>query len=424
MNILIIGSGGREHTLSWKVKQSKYCEELFIVPGNAGTAQIGNNVNLDINDFEKIKNFILEKRIELVIVGPEEPLVNGIVDYFNSDYVLKRTKIFGPSKNGSQLEGSKNFSKDFMFRNKIPCANSKTFNSENINQAYKFLEKLSPPYVLKADGLAAGKGVVILNNLGEAKKELSEMLLNKKFGEASKNVLVEEFLDGIEVSVFFITDGENYILLPEAKDYKRIGEGDTGPNTGGMGAISPVGFVDDNFMKKVKSKIIDRTVKGIKSEKINYNGFVFAGLMNVEGEPYVIEYNVRMGDPETQVVIPRLENDLVEIILMSLDGNLNKVKTKFKNIYCSTVILASKGYPNVYNKGKKISNLKNTEDSIIFHAGTKIKEESTISNGGRVLACTGFGSTLSKAIENSYNTANQIIWDDKYFRKDIGKDLI
>ena len=424
MNILIIGSGGREHTLSWKVKQSKSCDNLFITPGNAGTAKIGNNVNLDPNNFEEIKVFTIENNIGLVIVGPEEPLVNGIVDYFNTDPDLKEIKIFGPSKVGAQLEGSKDFSKNFMFRNDIPCGKSKTFNTENIDDGYKFLETISAPYVLKADGLAAGKGVLILENLDEAKKELHEMLVNKKFGDASQSVLVEEFLDGIEVSVFFITDGKDYVLLPEAKDYKRIGEDDKGPNTGGMGAVSPVNFVDDKFIKKVKREIIDKTIKGLRSENIEYKGFVFAGLMNVDGDPYVIEYNVRMGDPETQVVIPRLKNDLVEIILKCLDGKLSKASTQFLDKYCTTVILASDGYPNQYEKGKKITNISDEDESIIFHAGTKLIDDNIISNGGRVLACTGFGSNLSEALNNSYKKANEIEWEDKYFRKDIGKDLM
>ena len=424
MNILIIGSGGREHTLSWKVKQSKSCDNLFITPGNAGTAKIGNNVNLDPNNFEEIKVFTIENNIGLVIVGPEEPLVNGIVDYFNTDPDLKEIKIFGPSKVGAQLEGSKDFSKNFMFRNDIPCGKSKTFNTENIDEGYKFLESISAPYVLKADGLAAGKGVLILENLDEAKKELHEMLVNKKFGDASQSVLVEEFLDGIEVSVFFITDGKDYVLLPEAKDYKRIGEDDKGPNTGGMGAVSPVNFVDDKFIKKVKREIIDKTIKGLRSENIEYKGFVFAGLMNVDGDPYVIEYNVRMGDPETQVVIPRLKNDLVDIILTCLDGKLSGASTLYLDKYCTTVILASDGYPNQYEKGKKITNISDEDESIIFHAGTKLIDDNIISNGGRVLACTGFGSNLSEAINNSYKKANEIEWEDKYFRKDIGKDLM
>ena len=424
MNILIIGSGGREHTLSWKVKQSKSCDNLFITPGNAGTAKIGNNVNLDPNNFEEIKVFTIENNIGLVIVGPEEPLVKGIVDYFNTDPDLKEIKIFGPSKVGAQLEGSKDFSKNFMFRNDIPCGKSKTFNTENIDEGYKFLESISAPYVLKADGLAAGKGVLILENLDEAKKELHEMLVNKKFGDASQSVLVEEFLDGIEVSVFFITDGKDYVLLPEAKDYKRIGEDDKGPNTGGMGAVSPVNFVDDKFIKKVKREIIDKTINGLRSENIEYKGFVFAGLMNVDGDPYVIEYNVRMGDPETQVVIPRLKNDLVDIILTCLDGKLSGTSTQFLDKYCTTVILASDGYPNQYEKGKKITNISDEDESIIFHAGTKLIDDNIISNGGRVLACTGFGSNLSEALNNSYKKANEIEWEDKYFRKDIGKDLM
>ena len=345
MNILVLGSGGREHAISWKISQSEKCSNLYIAPGNAGTGLVGNNLSVNINDFKEVKLNVIEKSIDLVIVGPEEPLVRGIVDFFKSDDELKHVKIFGPSSEGSKLEGSKDFSKEFMFRNNIPCAKSKTFNKNNLSEGISFLEKINPPYVLKADGLAAGKGVLILDDLEEAKTELSKMILDEKFGDASKNVLIEEYLDGIEVSVFAITDGHNYIILPEAKDYKRIGEGDTGLNTGGMGAVSPVDFADNEFMKKVEDSVIRRTVNGIKKEKLDYKGFIFAGLMNVNGKPYVIEYNVRMGDPETQVVIPRIKNDLLNIFIKCLDEKINEVEldiennfnSKFKNYFTDRI---------------------------------------------------------------------------------------
>ncbi|MFL3001401.1 MAG: phosphoribosylamine--glycine ligase [Cytophagales bacterium] len=424
MNIMILGSGGREHALAWKISKSKLCDNLYIAPGNGGTSLEGENISIDINNFKEIKNHVLIKNIDLVIVGPEEPLVRGIVDYFKHDNELKNIKIFGPGRNGAKLEGSKDFSKEFMFRNNIPCGKSKTFNKDNLENGYKFLEKIKPPYVLKADGLAAGKGVLILDDLEEAKKELSKMILDEKFGDASKNVLVEEYLDGIEVSVFAITDGNKYLILPEAKDYKRIGEKDTGPNTGGMGAVSPVNFADEEFMKKVEDQVIKRTVNGIQKENLDYKGFIFAGLMNVKGNPYVIEYNVRMGDPETQVVIPRIKNDLLDIINNCLENNLEKLKLDFDERYATTVILAADGYPNNYNKGDKINNLSEENNTKIFHAGTKSLDNEILSNGGRVLACTGFGKQINEALSNSYNMAKKISWKNKYFRNDIGKDLI
>ncbi len=424
MNIMILGSGGREHALAWKISKSKLCDNLYIAPGNGGTSIEGENISIDINNFEEVKNHVLLKNIDLVIVGPEEPLVRGIVDYFKHDNELKNVKIFGPGRNGAKLEGSKDFSKEFMFRNNIPCGKSKTFNKDNLENGYKFLEKIKPPYVLKADGLAAGKGVLILDDLEEAKKELSKMILDEKFGDASKNVLVEEYLDGIEVSVFAITDGNKYLILPEAKDYKRIGEKDTGPNTGGMGAVSPVNFADEEFMKKVEYQVIKRTVNGIQKENLDYKGFIFAGLMNVKGNPYVIEYNVRMGDPETQVVIPRIKNDLLDIINNCLENNLEKLKLDFDERYATTVILAADGYPNNYNKGDKIKNLSEENNTKIFHAGTKSLDNEILSNGGRVLACTGFGKQINEALSNSYNMAKKISWKNKYFRNDIGKDLI
>ena len=423
MNILILGSGGREHAISWKISQSKKCRNLYIAPGNAGTELVGNNLSVNINDFKEVKLNVIEKSIDLVIVGPEEPLVRGIVDFFKSDDELKHVKIFGPSSEGSKLEGSKDFSKEFMFRNNIPCAKSKTFNKNNLSEGISFLEKINPPYVLKADGLAAGKGVLILDDLEEAKSELSKMILDEKFGDASKNVLIEEYLDGIEVSVFAITDGHNYIILPEAKDYKRIGEGDTGLNTGGMGAVSPVGFADKEFMKKVEDSVIKRTVNGIRKEKLDYKGFIFAGLMNVNGEPYVIEYNVRMGDPETQVVIPRIKNDLLNIFIKCLDEKINEVDLDIENNFTTTVILAADGYPESYKKGDDIRNLEEFSNSKIFHAGTKKENNRILSNGGRVIACTGYGESLEDALKNSYKLADNISWDNKYFRKDIGEDL-
>ena len=423
MNILVLGSGGREHAISWKISQSEKCSNLYIAPGNAGTGLVGNNLSVNINDFKEVKLNVIEKSIDLVIVGPEEPLVRGIVDFFKSDDELKHVKIFGPSSEGSKLEGSKDFSKEFMFRNNIPCAKSKTFNKNNLSEGISFLEKINPPYVLKADGLAAGKGVLILDDLEEAKTELSKMILDEKFGDASKNVLIEEYLDGIEVSVFAITDGHNYIILPEAKDYKRIGEGDTGLNTGGMGAVSPVDFADNEFMKKVEDSVIRRTVNGIKKEKLDYKGFIFAGLMNVNGEPYVIEYNVRMGDPETQVVIPRIKNDLLNVFIKCLDEKINEVDLDIENNFTTTVILAADGYPESYKKGDDITKLEEFSNSKIFHAGTKKENNRILSNGGRVIACTGYGESLEDALKNSYKLADNISWDNKYFRKDIGEDL-
>jgi len=423
MNILVLGSGGREHAISWKISQSEKCSNLYIAPGNAGTELVGKNLSVNINDFKEVKLNVIEKSIDLVIVGPEEPLVRGIVDFFKSDDELKHVKIFGPSSEGSKLEGSKDFSKEFMFRNNIPCAKSKTFNKNNLSEGISFLEKINPPYVLKADGLAAGKGVLILDDLEEAKTELSKMILDEKFGDASKNVLIEEYLDGIEVSVFAITDGHNYIILPEAKDYKRIGEGDTGLNTGGMGAVSPVDFADKEFMKKVEDSVIRRTVNGIKKEKLDYKGFIFAGLMNVNGEPYVIEYNVRMGDPETQVVIPRIKNDLLNVFIKCLDEKINEVELDIENNFTTTVILAADGYPESYKKGDDIRNLEEFSNSKIFHAGTKKENNRVLSNGGRVIACTGYGESLEDALKNSYKLADNISWDNKYFRKDIGEDL-
>ena len=423
MNILILGSGGREHALAWKISQSPKCKKLFIVPGNGGTDKLGQNISIDINNFEEVKAVVISNKIDLVIVGPEDPLVNGIVNYFEESYELRKVKIFGPKKSGAQLEGSKSFSKSFMNRHNIPTAHSKTFNLDEVEEGIKFLKKISPPYVLKADGLAAGKGVIIVKNLKEAEDALRNMLINKQFGLASEKVLIEEFLSGIEVSSFAITDGENYQMLPEAKDYKRIGEHDTGLNTGGMGAVSPVNFYDKEFQKKVENKIIKRTIEGLKKDNIQFKGFLFVGLMNINGEPYVIEYNVRMGDPETQVVIPRIKNDLVEIFLSCIDMKLSNITMKINSQTTSTVILSAEGYPELYKKGFSISGLEEFNNSMIFHAGTINKNNKCLTNGGRVIACTGIGNNLTESLKISYKLAEKIDWKGKYYRKDIGKDL-
>ena len=424
MNILILGSGGREHTFAWKISQSHLCKKLYISPGNGGTSNYGENIYADINNFDEIKNLVINKKIDLVLVGPEDPLVNGIVDYFEQSYELKKVKIFGPNKLGAQLEGSKTFSKSFMKRHNIPSAKFKSFNSNEVDEGIKFLRNSSPPFVLKADGLAAGKGVIISKNLENAENSFKNMLINKQFGEASKKVLIEEFLSGIEISCFIITDGENYISLPEAKDYKRIGENDTGLNTGGMGAVSPVNFYDEEFEKKVENRIIKRTIEGLKKDNIPFKGFLFIGLMNVNGDPFVIEYNVRMGDPETQVVIPRIKNDFLKVLISCIDMNLKNIKINIDNKITSTVILSSKGYPEKYQKGFKISGLDEVKNSIIFHAGTIKEENDIISNGGRVIACTGIGDTISESLNISYELAKKIDWEGKYYRKDIGRDLI
>ena len=424
MNILILGSGGREHTFAWKISQSPLCKKLFIAPGNGGTSRYGKNIYVDINNFDEIKNLVIDNKIDFVLVGPEDPLVNGIVDYFEQSYELKNVKIFGPNKLGAQLEGSKSFSKSFMKRHEIPSANFKSFDVNEVDEGIKFLRNSSPPFVLKADGLAAGKGVIISKDLESAENSFQNMLINKQFGEASKKVLIEEFLSGIEISCFIITDGENYISLPEAKDYKRIGENDTGLNTGGMGAVSPVNFYDEEFEKKVENRIIKRTIEGLKKDNIPFKGFLFIGLMNVNGDPFVIEYNVRMGDPETQVVIPRIKNDFLKVLLSCIDMDLKNTKINIDRKTISTVILTSKGYPEKYKKGFKISGLKEIKNSIIFHAGTTEEEENILSNGGRVIACTGVGKNISESLQVSYELARKIDWEGKYYRKDIGKDLM
>ncbi len=424
MNILILGSGGREHTFAWKISQSHLCKKLYISPGNGGTSKYGENIYADINNFDEIKNLVIHKKIDLVLVGPEDPLVNGIVDYFEQSYELKKVKIFGPNKLGAQLEGSKTFSKSFMKRHNIPSAKFKSFNLNEVDEGIKFLRSSSPPFVLKADGLAAGKGVIISKNLENAENSFKNMLINKQFGEASEKVLIEEFLSGIEISCFIITDGENYISLPEAKDYKRIGENDTGLNTGGMGAVSPVNFYDKEFEKKVENRIIKRTIKGLKKDNIPFKGFLFIGLMNVDGDPFVVEYNVRMGDPETQVVIPRIKNDFLEVLISCIDMNLQNIKINIDNKTTSTVILSSKGYPEKYQKGFKISGLDKIKNSFIFHAGTIKEENNILTNGGRVIACTGIAETISESLNISYELAKKIDWEGKYYRKDIGRDLI
>ena len=423
MNILILGSGGREHTLAWKINQSENLTKLFIAPGNAGTGQVGSNLDIDINDFHSVKREIINLSIDLIIVGPEVPLVNGFHDFISSDNELKHVYVIGPKKHGAQLEGSKKFAKEFMFRHNIPTAKYKSFTKQTLEAGYQFLEELNPPYVLKADGLAAGKGVVILNDLSKAKTELTEMLANQKFGDASSEVVIEEFLDGIEMSCFVLTDGESYISLPSAKDYKRIGEGDTGLNTGGMGAISPVPFADDTFLEKVEDRVIIPTISGLQKDNIDYQGFIFFGLIKVNNEPFVIEYNVRLGDPETEVIIPRLKSDFLKILEAATNKRLNEIDVEFDERSATTVMLVSGGYPEDYQKGKKITGLDSINDSIIFHAGTKLEDNRIVSNGGRVISVTSYGNTFKDALKQSYKSIDSIKFDDMYFRKDIGFDL-
>lgn len=423
MKVLLLGSGGREHALAWKIAQSSILDELFIAPGNAGTKKHGKNVDLSPTDFNGIKDFVISQQIDMVIVGPEEPLVNGIYDYFQADEQLKKVGIIGPSKFGAQLEGSKDFAKAFMARHAIPTAKYGTFTSETITQGLSFLDAMKGPYVLKADGLAAGKGVLILSDLDEAKSELKSMLLDEKFGVASSKVVIEQFLDGIELSVFVLTDGESFKLLPEAKDYKRIGEGDTGLNTGGMGAISPVPFADASFMDKVHNRIIVPTIKGLKSEKITYKGFVFFGLISVKGDPYVIEYNCRMGDPETEVVIPRLKSDILDLFEGVASNTLSERDIQFIDKSAATVMMVSGGYPGEYEKGKSIFGLNSIVDSIVFHAGTSADGPSVLTSGGRVLAVTSYGKNLEAALEKSYDSISKINYDGAYYRKDIGQDV-
>lgn len=424
MNILIIGSGGREHTFTWKISQSKLTNKLFVAPGNAGTAQIATNLPLAVTDFEGIAKAVVENQIELVIIGPEEPLVKGIVDFFKSRKELRKIRIIGPDSKGAMLEGSKDFSKAFMVKYGIPCGASATFTKDTLEDGLKYLETQQAPFVLKADGLAAGKGVIITSEIEEAKKNLIEMLADAKFGDASSKVLVEQYLSGIELSVFVLSDGKNYKILPEAKDYKRIGEGDTGLNTGGMGAVSPVPFADAAFMQKVEDRVVKPTLAGLQAEGIKYVGFIFIGLMNVDGEPYVIEYNARMGDPETEVVIPRIKNDLVKLFKATADGKLDKVKFSINPKSAVTSVVVAKGYPEDYRKGDVMEIPTADKDCIIFHAGTKLSGESVITNGGRVMALTGMARTMEAAIRKSQKMAKKIKYKGKYYRKDIGKDLI
>jgi phosphoribosylamine--glycine ligase len=423
MKVLLLGSGGREHALAWKIAQSSILDDLFIAPGNAGTKKHGKNVDLSPTDFDGIKEFVITQQIDMVIVGPEEPLVNGIYDYFQADEQLKKVGVIGPSKFGAQLEGSKDFAKAFMARHAIPTAKYGTFTAETITQGLSFLDTMKGPYVLKADGLAAGKGVLILSDIDEAKSELKSMLLDEKFGAASSKVVIEQFLDGIELSVFVLTDGESFKLLPEAKDYKRIGEGDTGLNTGGMGAISPVPFADASFMDKVHNRIIVPTIKGLKSEKITYKGFVFFGLISVKGDPYVIEYNCRMGDPETEVVIPRLKSDILDLFEGVASNTLSERDIQFIDKSAATVMMVSGGYPGEYEKGKSIFGLNSIVDSIVFHAGTSADGPSVLTAGGRVLAVTSYGKNLEVALEKSYDSISKINYDGAYYRKDIGQDV-
>ncbi|WP_251622040.1 phosphoribosylamine--glycine ligase [Odoribacter lunatus] len=422
MDVLLLGNGGREHALAWKMLQSKELGKLYVAPGNAGTARIAENVNIGVTDFPAIADFIAEKGIEMVVVGPEDPLVGGIRDFLETDKRFAGIKIIGPGKAGALLEGSKDFAKEFMFRHKIPTAAYRTVTSDDIEGGKAFLRTLKPPYVLKADGLAAGKGVLILHELAEAEREL-ESMLDGKFGQASKRVVIEEFLSGIEISVFAITDGKSYKVLGSAKDYKRVGEGDTGLNTGGMGAVSPVPFADSAFNRKVEEKIIRPTIEGLRKEGIDYKGFIFFGLMNSGGEPWVIEYNVRMGDPETEVVLPRLKTDLIHLFEATATGKLADVVFEMDSRFCTTVMLVSKGYPESYEKGKDIS-IGNTEGSIVFHAGTKCVGEEVLTNGGRVMAVSSFGSTIQEALQRSYANVENISFEGKCFRRDIGQDLM
>lgn len=427
MKVLIVGSGGREHALGWKVAQSKSVKRVFFAPGNAGTASIGYNVPIQPMDFEEIKTFAIEAQIDMVIVGPENPLVEGLYDFFKNDEHLKHIRVFGPSKKASQLEGSKEFAKQFMHRHNIPTAAYQSFKAVSYPGACAFIDELKPPYVLKVDGLAAGKGVLILEDADDAKAQLKEILHNDKFGKAGKTVVIEEFLDGIELSVFVITDGKDYIILPEAKDYKRIGDGDQGLNTGGMGSISPVPFASKKFLKKVEEKIIKPTIAGIRKEGMDYHGFIFFGLINVKGEPFVIEYNVRMGDPETQSVIPRIKNDLFKAMLYACDDKLNETKIRVDSRHVATVVAVAEGYPESYEKGKAIEGLNNDfgERSLLFHAGTtQDEEEKIVTNGGRVFAVSSYGKHLIDAITFSYRAMKKISFEGITYRKDIGKDLL
>ncbi len=423
MNILILGSGGREHTFAWKIAQSPLCKSLYVAPGNSGTAKIATNVNISVTDFEALKSLVLDKAIDMVVVGPEDPLVQGVHDFFLNHNQLKDVVVIGPEKAAAQLEGSKEFAKEFMYRHDIPTAAYKSFNASNVEEGYAFLETLNPPYVLKADGLAAGKGVLILNDLHEAKTELKHMLVDAKFGKASAKVVIEEFLDGIELSCFVLTDGKNYKILPTAKDYKRIGEGDTGLNTGGMGAVSPVPFATPEFLSKIEERIVKPTISGLQKDSLPYKGFVFIGLIKVGDDPKVIEYNVRMGDPETEVVLPRLKNDLVEIFIAIANQTLDKISIVIDDRTATTVMLVSGGYPETYDKEKTINGVESISDSLVFHAGAKIKNNQVVTSGGRVMAITSFGHNHNEALKKSYQNIEKLHFDKMYYRKDIGFDL-
>lgn len=423
MNILVLGSGGREHTFAYKIAQSPICDALFVAPGNAGTAGIATNVAIAVTDFPAIKNLVLQENIEMVVVGPEDPLVRGISDYFAEDSQLKNVVVIGPSKEGAQLEGSKEYAKEFLIRHNIPTAAYQSFTAATVDDGKQFLETLRAPYVLKADGLAAGKGVLILHDIDEAKAELENMLTNKKFGAASEKVVIEEFLDGIELSVFVLTDGKNYLTLPTAKDYKRIGEGDTGLNTGGMGAISPVPFVDDILMTKIEERIIKPTVKGLEKENIDYKGFIFIGLIKVGDDPKVIEYNVRMGDPETEAVLPRVKTDLVQLFQHVGNQSLDKVNLELDKRSAAAVVTVSGGYPEAYEKGKEITGIDTITDSIVFHAGTSLEGSKVVTSGGRVMAITSLNEDFRKAVKTSYQSIEKLNFDKMYYRKDLGFDL-
>lgn len=424
MNILLLGSGGREHAFAWKMIQSPLCDTLFVAPGNAGTASIAKNIDINATDFDAIKALVIKENIKMVVVGPEDPLVKGIYDFFLNDQDLKDIPVIGPSKIGATLEGSKEFAKEFLMKHKIPTAAYDSFTAETVEKGCQFLETLNPPYVLKADGLAAGKGVLIIQDLAEAQDELRNMLVHQKFGAASSKVVIEEFLDGIELSCFVLTDGKNYKILPTAKDYKRIGEGDTGLNTGGMGAVSPVPYVDAVLMEKIETRIVKPTIEGFQKDGIPYKGFVFIGLINVNNEPIVIEYNVRMGDPETEVVVPRLKSDLVELFLAVANEKLDEFNLEIDERSATTVMIVSGGYPEDFEKGKVISGLDMITDSIVFHAGTKLDNGTVVSNGGRVMAITSYGDNFQEALNKSYKNVDKLHFDKMNFRKDIGFDLI